>query len=122
MKLINLVSTTVLNKKKKNYKYISVQDNYANTLEKIKPERTRKARLSQKMLSLTRILSTTIQVKATIISAAKYTLNQNVTARFFISSFSRQNITQTIIYNFFKYNSNKIKHYIKQDKCRKATT
>lgn len=91
-------------------------------LKKLNPSEREKQDYHKKMLSLTRILSTTIQVKATIISAAKYTLNQNVTARFFISSFSRQNITQTIIYNFFKYNSNKIKHYIKQDKCRKATT
>lgn len=50
-----------------------------------------KSSLSRKPLSLTRLLSTTTQVnktkkKATIISA-KYTLNQNVTARLFISSF-----------------------------------
>lgn len=49
-----------------------------------------KSSLSRKPLSLTRLLSTTTQVnktKKTTIISAKYTLNQNVTARLFISSF-----------------------------------
>lgn len=104
------------------------QDDYANSLERKKKwSRTnkKKSSLSHKPLSLTRLLSTTTQVKqqkkATIISAT-YTLNQNVTARFFISSFFKTNITQTIIYETFLRYSNQNKQPTKKEAEKRFKT
>lgn len=104
------------------------QDEYANSLERKKNEAEltkKKSSLSHKPLGLTRLLSTTTQVKqqkkATIISAT-YTLNQNVTARFFISSFFKTNITQTIIYETFLRYSNQNKQPTKKEAEKRFKT